>query len=252
MNIIVTSFIVAVGINLLMFIPAYLLRTDKLTDISYAVTFATVGLFGFVTSPMSLPYVLILAMVLAWSLRLGTYLLIRINKIGKDKRFDGMREDFGKFLRFWLLQGVTVGIVMLPASIFFGQTNGSVSIVSYLGIAIWLFGLSLETIADWQKYKFINDSRNKGKWIAIGVWKYSRHPNYLGEILVWVGVYIYTLPAFELSEALVALIGPGFIVFLLLFVSGIPILEKDADARWGNDPKYQKYKQDTAVLVPLM
>lgn len=236
-----------------MFIPAYLFRTDKLTDISYALTFVFVALFGYINSPMNFPYVVLLVMVCLWATRLGGYLLIRVNKLGKDNRFDGMRENFWKFLQFWLLQGVTVFVVMIPSSIYFTSTNLTTnSIFSYLGAAIWLFGLVIEGLTDYQKYKFINNPANKDKWIDSGVWKYSRHPNYFGEILVWVGVYLYVFPAFGITEAVIGLVSPGFIFFLLVFVSGIPILEKSADKRWGSNPDYLNYKKNTPVLVPFL
>ncbi len=93
--------------------------------------------------------------------------------------------------------------------------------------------------------------KNKGTWIDTGIWRYSRHPNYFGEILVWIGLYIYAVPVLALPANLVALISPLLIMCLLLFVSGIPLLEKSANERWVNIPAYQRYKRRTSILVPL-
>jgi steroid 5-alpha reductase family enzyme len=241
--------VVALGINLVMFIPAFIYKTDKLTDISYAVTFAVVALFGFFFTAYSPATLLLLVMILAWSFRLGSYLFIRINKTGKDTRFDGMRESFWKFLRFWLLQGLTVFVVMIPSSYFFSWPMHNLTVISWIGFVVFILGLAIETIADAQKYRFMNDVSKTGTWIETGIWKYSRHPNYLGEMMVWMGVYLFVVPSLFLVPALVSLVSPLYIICLILFVSGIPLLEKSADARWGNNPAYKEYKRRTSILL---
>ena len=245
------AFLVASGINVVMFVPAYFLRTDKLTDISYAVTFVVVSAIGIWLGGYSFPSLVVFLMVSFWAIRLGGYLLIRIKKIKRDKRFDGMRESFWRFSRFWLLQGLTVWAVLLPSILFFQNSLVEISVVAYIGVVVWFVGLFIETVADAQKYRFINNAENKGRWIDTGLWKYSRHPNYFGEILVWIGIYIYTLFGLSFSQAIIGIISPVYIVLLLLFASGIPLLEKVAEKRWGSDSEYQKYKRTTSVLVPL-
>jgi steroid 5-alpha reductase family enzyme len=246
-----STFMIAIGINVLMFIPAYFLKTDKLTDISYAVTFVVVAVYGMLVGGYTLPSLLIVLMVFAWAGRLGGYLLIRIKKIKRDKRFDGMRESFWRFSRFWLLQGLTVWVVLLPSLLFFQKSPEVLPAVAYLGIVVWLVGLMIEGIADQQKYAFINDSANKGKWIDTGLWKYSQHPNYFGEITLWIGVYIYAIFGLNLAESLVALLGPLYLIVLLIFVSGIPLLDKAAKKRWGDNDEYQEYRKRTSKLIPL-
>lgn len=240
-------------INGVMFLVAYKKKTDKLTDISYALTFFSLVTYGAIAGRVDSTYHWVLAfMVTLWAVRIGSYLLMRIRKIGKDKRFDDKRDNFVKFGSFWALQAITVWIVMLGALKFLSVSVDSASL-SYMavGFAIWGVGLVVEAIADMQKFVFINDSKNKGKWIDTGLWKYSRHPNYFGEILVWVGVFVYVSSALSGVNQLIAFISPLFIAFLLIFVSGIPLLEKSADKRWGNDKRYQKYKDETSILVPL-
>ena len=240
----------AIGLNLAMFVPAFLFKTDKLTDASYAITFAALAIFGFISSTQTSFHFVLLSMVLLWAVRLGGYLLYRIVVKGKDARFDGKREDFNYFLRFWFLQGLTVAVVMIPSIFAFSTNVSEISLVSLLGLALFASGFFLETIADLQKDAFNKDPANKGKWIENGVWGWSRHPNYLGEIMVWVGVYIYALPALTSLQAVAALISPLFISYILIKGTGVPILEKYADDKWGDDPKYQDYKQRVGVLLP--
>jgi tryptophan-rich sensory protein len=158
-----------------------------------------------------------------------------------------MRENFFKFLGFWLLQGISVFAIMICSLLFL---NSSVTAFNPIGILIWGLGLLIESIADYQKFTFSNNTKNKGMWIATGLWKYSRHPNYLGEILCWVGIYVYAYPALSTINRLIALVSPLFITTLLLFISGIPILERKANEKWGKDKKYIEYKKNTSVLIP--
>lgn len=251
MELLITAFAFALGVNVLMFVPAYINKTDKLTDISYAVSFAAVSLFGYLLSVRSATQTIVLACVLLWSLRLGSYLFIRINWMKRDKRFDGMRENFWRFLKFWLLQGTSVFVVLVAALLAFGGEAADADARALAGIGIFLAGLLLEAMADAQKFGFMKNPKNKGKWIDSGVWRLSRHPNYLGEILVWAGIWLVAIGALpELSTKLAALVSPLYISLLLLFVSGIPLLERAADKRWGKDKGYQSYKRQTPVLVP--
>ncbi len=162
-NYLLLTFLISIGINIIMFLPAYFFKTDKLTDISYAITFVVVALYGLFISGFSVANLILFLMIFFWAARLGSYLLIRIKKLKKDKRFDGMRENFWKFLRFWLLQGFTVWVVLLPTSIFFNNQIKNISFYSFIGLFIWLIGLLIETFADLQKYKFINNPINKDK-----------------------------------------------------------------------------------------
>ena len=250
MNHIIITFIISMGINLLMFIPAYRFKTDKLTDISYSVTFVVVGFFGLFANNISLPKIILFAMIFIWAFRLGAYLLNRIHKMGKDDRFDTMRSSIVKFGSFWVLQGLTVFVVLIPSSYFFNSEIDQLSIMSYIGLFIWLSGLIIESISDYQKTSFKSMESNKGKWVNIGLWKYSQHPNYLGEIMVWLGVYLFIFPALNSDQAMIGAISPLFITVLLLFVSGIPLLDKSAEKKWGTNSEYAFYKARTGKLLP--
>jgi steroid 5-alpha reductase family enzyme/tryptophan-rich sensory protein len=239
------AFLIAMGIQYLLFIPAYFFQTDKLTDLSYGITFILLTLLAYREGAKA---TILAIMLLLWAGRLIAYLFTRIHHMKKDKRFDGMRESLPRFLRFWTLQGLAVFVIMLPALLAFRSASTEYSVI---GIAIFAFGLIIEAIADHQKFTFKKDKKNKDRWIDTGLWKYSRHPNYLGEMLVWIGIYLFAFPSLGTSERLIGAIGPLFIILLLLFVSGIPLLEKNADRKWGNRKDYREYKRRTPSLIPF-
>ncbi len=185
-----------------------------------------------------------------WAFRLGTYLFTRIHKIKVDHRFDQMRDNPLRFLNFWLLQAVTVAVVLLPvaASVAVPEQARRFGVLELAAVMLWLAGFGIEAISDAQKSAFKNSGQPG--FISGGLWRYSRHPNYFGEALLWWTLFIYVLPV--LSGALhLAVIGPLFITLPLLFVSGIPLLEKSADAKYGSDPAYADYKRRTSIFIPL-
>lgn len=250
MSVILLALLVSFGINIVMFIPAYLFRTDKVTDISYSITFVAIAIFGFLRSTQTSLDKLVVALVLLWAVRLGGFLFIRISKIGRDARFDDMRERFFPFLKFWLLQGATVLIVMLAPLLGFMQKGSHIGPASWIGVLIFITGLAVESTADTQKFRYNSNPKNKGRWIDVGIWRASRHPNYLGEMMVWAGMYLIVAPSLGSAERLVALLSPAYIIGLLLFVSGVPLLEKSAKAKWGEQAEFKKYLSRVPVLIP--
>lgn len=238
--------IISMGINLGLFIFAYVFQTDKLTDMSYGLTFILLGIYSYNNGVAS---TVLLAMIAIWAIRLSGFLLARIMKTGRDKRFDGIREKFGKFLGFWIIQGFSVWVIMIPAIMFMQKGNG-LEPLAYIGLGIWAAGLTMETIADFQKYRFSQNPKNKGKWIDEGLWHYSRHPNYFGEILLWAGVYVFVFGGLSNGERIIALVSPLYIASLIIFFSGLPKLEAYADKKWGRNKKYKEYKKRTSILVP--
>jgi steroid 5-alpha reductase family enzyme len=190
-------------------------------------------------------------LVLLWAVRLGAYLFRRILRMKVDHRFDGMRDDPLRFARFWLLQAITVAVVMLPVTYLLDRDDPpGIGAWSIAGAAVWLVGLLVEAIADAQKSAFKAKAENRDRFVASGLWRYSRHPNYFGEMLVWWGLFLYTVPVLH-GAAFAVVAGPVFITLLLLFVSGIPPLERSAEEKYGNDPAYREYKRRTSILVPL-
>ena len=245
------SFAIALAVNGVFFAVAAIRKTDVVTDLSYSLTFALLAVVLLFTGAREPVEIVASLLVLVWAVRLGTYLFRRILRMKVDHRFDEMRDKPLRFARFWLLQAVAVAVIMLPVTYLLDQDDPPrLGAWAYAGAAIWLAGLVIETVADAQKTAFRARPENKGRFIANGLWRYSRHPNYFGEILIWWGLFVYVVPILG-GAAFAVVAGPVFITVLLLFVSGIPLLERSADEKYGGDPAYRNYKQRTSILVPL-
>lgn len=250
-TIIVIALASSIAINLALFIVAYYLQSDKLTDISYALSFLTIAAVSMLyAGKYTLFNWIIFAMPALWAIRIGSFLLIRVLKVGKDRRFDNIRTSFVRFGKFWLGQAITAWVLMLPVSLALYR-GGKASVLLIFGIVIWLVGLLIEAFADYQKFAFKLDKKNEGRWIEKGLWKFSRHPNYFGEILVWCGIYVACFDALSSLEKVIGVSSPLLITLVLLFVSGVPLLEKSADQRWGNLKNYQDYKRRSRLIIPL-
>ncbi len=251
MDFLLWALAVAVGINILMFIPAYIFKTDKLTDMSYSITFIVVTLAAYNQSEQAFAHLVLLLAILVWAVRLGGFLLIRISKMGRDARFDDMREKFWSFSKFWLLQGVSVFVILLASLLFWREIDVTVNALSWFGLVVFAAGLLLESVADLQKFRFrFSGIKKRHEWIDNGVWRMTRHPNYLGEIMVWFGLYLFVLPSLIGLDSMVGIISPLYITVLLLFVSGVPLLEKSANKKWGNLDAYKAYKAEVPLLLP--
>ena len=247
--IVLSSFIFVLALNFVGFIIAYLLKSDKLTDLMYGLSFIAIAIYAFMSGTKTPSSAILLLLIFLWGTRIAVFLVIRIFNIKKDSRFDGIREIFWKFGFFWVMQAVTSLVIMI-LSIYFFQKDSSISWISIVGLCIWLIGFFFETVADIQKFRFNNNPNNAGKFINVGLWSLSRHPNYFGEIVMWCGIYIYVFSGLSILERFVSLSSPILIIVLLLFVTGIPKLEKYADKKWGKDKNYQKYKENTPQLIP--
>jgi steroid 5-alpha reductase family enzyme len=252
MNIFIETLAIAFLIQVLFFIFAAAFKTDKVTDLSYGLTFILLAALVLISNGKFFLYQLtITTAITLWGGRLAGFLFIRILKIQRDKRFDGVRENFLKFARFWILQALSVWIIMLPSIyILSSEFPKKFTLVMCLGTMVWLEGLVIETTADHQKYFFKIDPKNQDLWIATGLWKYSRHPNYFGEMLCWWGIFIFSTP-FLSGWAWLLVIGPVYITSLLLFVSGIPPLEKKYDEKYKDNQDYQSYKKRTSLIIPF-
>jgi steroid 5-alpha reductase family enzyme len=225
------------------------LRTDKVTDLSYGLTFVVIAVALFLRSDATgLAPLLLVGMVVAWGVRLGSYLVYRIWSIGRDERFDGIREDFVRFLTFWLFQGVAVWLIILPVTLWFSRPGPWTAWMG-VGATIWLAGLVIESVADQQKFAFKQTPEGRERWTDAGLWRYSRHPNYFGELLCWWGVFVFAAPRLG-AWAFLALVGPLTVTGILLFATGIPTLEASARRKWGENPEYQAYRARTRTLVP--
>ena len=251
--------IIAFAIQWLVFIPAYIFKTEKFYDLTGAITYTTVILLAVFLGPtlnptLSIRSIIILVLVVVWAFRLGFFLFRRVLKVGEDKRFEEIKKSFTRFLLTWTLQGLWVSFTLAAAlaavTVTQPSTYGAYDLVGLiLGGIIWLVGFSFEAIADYQKNKFRANPENKGKFIKNGLWSISRHPNYFGEIVIWIGMAIIALPTL-VGWRYVTLISPIFVILLLTLLSGIPMLEKSADKKWGGQEDYEEYKKNTSVLIP--
>ena len=251
----VPIFAIVVGlaffIQWLAFIPAYLFQTEKFFDLTGSITYISITTIALVFSAnMDARSIILWTLVIIWALRLGIFLFRRIKKAGKDDRFDEIKPSFIRFLNVWTIQALWVTFTAAAALVAITTTTRKeLGGFAILGLLVWAFGFAVEVIADAQKSRFNADPANKGKFIQTGLWSRSRHPNYFGEIVLWIGIAIIALPVLQ-GWQWVALISPVFVTLLLTRVSGIPLLEKKADQKWGAQEDYEAYKERTPVLFP--
>lgn len=233
------------------FIAAYVLQTEKFYDLTGSITYISVTIMAVLLSPVvDGRSVLLLILVLIWAGRLGAFLFRRILKAGKDARFDDIKVSFVRFLNTWTLQGLWVTLTLAAAlAAITTSTRKELGLFALMGTLVWVFGFAIEATADAQKSRFRAAPENKGKFINTGLWAWSRHPNYFGEIVIWIGVAIIALPVLR-GWQWVTLISPVFVTLLLTRISGVPILEKRADEKWGGQEDYEAYKEQTSVLIP--
>ena len=238
-------------IQWIVFIFAFAGQTERFFDLTGSLTYIGVTtLLLSLTPNLDARSLLLGALVIVWAARLGPFLFNRVSKAGKDDRFDEIKPSFPRFLTVWTVQGLWVTFTAAAAWVAItSQTRLPLGWLAALGVLVWLAGFTIEVVADAQKSRFRADPANQGRFISSGLWSKSRHPNYFGEILLWIGVAIIAAPALR-GWQLIALISPIFVTILLTRVSGVPLLEKKADAKWGGQDDYEAYKKSTPVLIP--
>lgn len=240
-------------IQWLVFIPAFIGQTEKYYDLTGAITNITITLLALILTPNpDLRAYLLALLVVVWAGRLGTFLFRRVQKAGKDDRFDELKPNFLRFLNVWTIQALWISFTLSAALIAItSQTRIAFDAWAAIGLLVWIIGFGFEAIADSQKSQFNADPKNKGKFIQTGLWSRSRHPNYFGEIVLWIGVTIIALPVLQ-SWQWIALISPIFVALLITRISGVPMLEQKADKKWGGQADYEAYKKNTPVLIPKL
>ncbi len=250
------TFLASFGINLFFYIFACALKMDKLTDITYSLSFIALAVLAFcLGQTYHVRQIAMLVAILLWAVRIGGYLLTRILKIGHDKRFDAYRASWWRFGIFWFFQAVVVWLTFLPPCLLFADAvDAAWAWHDSLGFTIFAVCLVGETVADQQKFAFRNNPANDKRWTDVGLWKWSRHPNFFFEIMLWWGLFIvaavrFPVPGNEFKYF--SLIGPTLLMLSILFFSGITRLEEAADKRYWFDPAYQAYKKRTSPLIPL-
>ncbi len=252
-SLVLQAVLIAFAIQWIAFIPAYVFQTEKFYDLMGSITYLTVIWFTLMSSSnestlVNIGNIVIVLLISSWAIRLGTFLFLRIKKDGEDKRFRTIKPSASRFFMTWTLQGLWVSLCSMCALTAISSEGGIVlNLFFYLGVAIFIFGFAIEIIADKQKSKFRSVEANKDSFITTGLWAKSRHPNYLGEILLWLGVAVISISSLSGWQYL-TLISPIFTYLLLVYVSGVRMLEDMGDKKWGHNEEYIKYKSTTPRL----
>lgn len=261
MEILGWTLILSIGINLIFFFIAFWIKTDKFTDITYALCFIILNLFALLMNKnnLNIMQILVFIVISIWAFRLGTYLFVRILKIKKDARFDKMRNDFVKFLFFWIIQAFTIYILSIPNFIFLSMNISLDPSLNWLTFVLLvpLFFLVYESIADIQKFKFYNNK--KGDFIKTGLYKFSRFPNYFGEMSFWFTLTIFEIiiifsQTFDWSFLyfLLTLLSPLFLAITIINVSGIKLLDQKSYTKFKDNNDFNQYVKTTSMLLPLI
>ena len=249
--------LISFTIHLIIFIPSAIMKNEKFYDFTGMIAYLSIIIFALqqkYTQIHSIDiYSLVLSLLISiWTLRLGIFLFYRVLKVGEDIRFKDVKNNALKFFVWFSISSLWVSLTTMAAMNVVTSKNYHQDLtLLYIGTMIWVFGFLFEIISDYQKIKFKNNSLNKNKFIDSGLWSISRHPNYFGEIILWIGIYIITLPSTSGLEYL-GIISPLFVIVLLNKVSGINLLEASADKKWGSSKEYQKYKKITPKLIPKL
>lgn len=245
-------------IHWLVFIPSYFYKTEKFYDITGTVAYlsillTTAYLINLVNDEgILLRSIISIIFVMIWAIRLGIFLFKRVIKVGEDKRFEHAKKSFSKFLMFFNISALWVFLTIVNVLTMIINNSDSITDLFFIiGVSIAIIGFIIEVVADMQKRKFRTNISNKGQFISSGLWSISRHPNYFGEMMIWVGMSFVTIPIL-IGWQFITLISPIFVIFLLTKVSGINLLEASANDKWGADKNYQDYKDKTSVLIPFL
>ena len=236
------------------YIPAFIFKTEKFYDLTGSLTYISAILFALYSTNTFQSFnfggLIIGAAIIIWAIRLGSFLFNRIHKDKKDGRFDSIKTSFSQFFMTWTLQGMWVFICSSAAFIAIANPTGVIiNSVFFIGLVIFVFGFAVEVIADNQKTAFRSIPENKDQFINEGLWARSRHPNYFGEITLWSGITVMGLSTFEGMNYL-AIFSPIFSYLLLVYVSGVRMLEYRGHKKWGHLDSYKDYKNNTPKLIP--
>ena len=240
----------AFSVQWLIFIHAWFAQTEHFFDLTGSLTYMVLVLAAcYLSEAFDVRSLVIVGLVLIWALRLGPFLFFRIQKAGEDRRFRSIKVSFQTFFMTWTLQGAWVFVtVSAGLGAITSGTTVAPELAFYVGLVMWLAGFAIEVIADRQKTAFRADPANADAFITTGLWAWSRHPNYFGEILLWAGIAVIAIPTLQ-GNQIYLLLSLIWVVVLLTAISGVRMLEGRGNKRWGNDPEYQAYMKRTPMLM---
>jgi steroid 5-alpha reductase family enzyme len=250
MHYLIITAIITVIYMTLWFIIAYIKKNNTYADIAWGTIFVINTIYVLIATGLYQPRQLLVTLLVSiWSVRLTYHLYNRIVNKPEDIRYQKLRAQWGEwadlrsFVQVFLLQGILAYVIMLPVLLINGSNNPALGLLDNIGLIIWCVGFLCEVIGDMQLKKFMADPSHKGTIMNRGLWKYTRHPNYFGEILMWWGIWIIAL---ALPYGWLLIISPITITCLLLFVSGVPLAEE----QFKDNKDYQAYKKRTSMLIP--
>jgi steroid 5-alpha reductase family enzyme len=225
-------------------------KRNDIADVFWGLGFVLIAwLSFFLTEFQNSRGLLVNILVTIWGLRLVIHIYSRHRGKGEDFRYKAWRESWGEwffvrsYLQVFILQAAFLFLIAIPViwANFYPQPLG---LFDFIGVVIWIFGFGFEVIGDWQLRKFTKQPTNKGKLIQTGLWKFSRHPNYFGEVVLWCGIFCIAL---SIPFGFASIFSPILITILILFVSGVPMLEK----KYENNPEFIEYKRKTSMFFPM-
>lgn len=233
------------------FVLSLVKKRNDVADVAWGLGFLLMGWTSFFLGPAQGARGLLVGfLVSVWGIRLAWHIYRRNRGKVEDYRYAKWRQDWGKWFylrsygQVYLLQGALLFLIVLPV-LFINQSAGKAfGVLDFVGLMVWILGFFFESVGDAQLARFIKDSANKGKLIQSGLWRYTRHPNYFGEVTMWWGIWLIAL---SVPNSLIGIIGPITITFLILKVSGIPMLEKKME----ENPAFESYKKRVSIFFPL-
>ena len=248
--------LLAYVIHWIAYIPAYIFQTEKFYDLTGSVTYLSVVWFVFLSTYQSISLnfgnLILVLLISIWTIRLGLFLFMRIHKAGEDKRFRTIKTSASQFFMTFTISGLWVTLCSMCALVAISSPEGLVmNALTYVGIILFIIGFGIEIVADNQKTAFRSIEANKDSFITSGLWSKSRHPNYFGEVLLWFAIAVISYSSLE-GLQLITLISPIFTYILLVYVSGVRMLEDMNDKKWADDEQYKSYKKNTPMLFPKL
>jgi len=248
--------LLAYVIHWIAYIPAYIFQTEKFYDLTGSVTYLSVVWFVFLSTYQSISLnfgnLILVLLISIWTIRLGLFLFMRIHKAGEDKRFRTIKPSASQFFMTFTISGLWVTLCSMCALVAISSPEGLVmNALTYVGIILFIIGFGIEIVADNQKTAFRSIEANKDSFITSGLWSKSRHPNYFGEVLLWFAIAVISFSSLE-GLQLITLISPVFTYILLVYVSGVRMLEDMNDKKWADNEQYKSYKKNTPMLFPKL